>query len=305
MKIIIAGGSGFLGRPLADRLASARHEVVLLSRSAHGTHDTIRSVTWMPDGSAAGAWAQEIDGAGAVVNLAGESLADKRWSAERKRQIHDSRILSTRSLVAAIRSARRKPEVLLNGSAVGYYGDPGDRAVDESYPPGSDFLATLCVDWEAEARAAEALGCRVVIIRTGIALDRRGGALKAMIRPFRFFAGGPLASGNQFVSWVYRGDWVALVLWALERRDVSGVLNGTAPSPVTSRELSRALGRALHRPSWLPVPAFALRWIVGEMADVALIDGQRVFPKRAVELGFVFQYPTIDGAMRAAVAPPV
>ena len=300
MKVIIAGGSGFLGRALTAQLAAGGHDVVVLTRRAGPSSGGVRTVAWSPDGRA-GEWAREIDGADAVVNLAGEGIADKRWSAARKDALRQSRILSTRSLVAAIRAAARRPSVFVSGSAVGYYGATGDDALDESFPPGSDFLATLCVDWEAEAQAASALGCRVVIVRTGVVLAREGGALKQLLPPFQWFVGGPVAPGTQWMSWIHRDDWVALVAWAIANAQVAGVVNATAPNPVRNAEFSKALGRALDRPSWLPVPGLALRVLVGELADVALVRGQRVLPARASQLGFPFVYPEIDAAMRSAV----
>lgn len=305
MKVIVAGGTGFLGRPLCRALAAAGHTVVVLTRGQAMVPGASRTVEWAPDRPAGSdppdAWVREIDGADAVVNLAGAGLADRRWTEARKDVLRASRILATRNLVAAVRAARTRPSVFLSGSAVGFYGATGDAALDESFPPGSDFLATLCVHWEAEAHAAAALGCRVVIVRTGIVLGRDGGALKKLLPPFRLFVGGPIASGRQQMSWIHRDDWVALIRWALERPSVSGVFNATAPHAVTNREFSRALGRALRRPSWLPVPAFALRLLVGEIADVALVAGQRVVPTRATDAGFTFQYPDIDAAMRAAI----
>ena len=302
MKIVIGGGSGFLGRTLVDRFAAQGHEVIVLSRSrSGGGPGRPRTVAWEPDGTA-GAWADVVVGADAVVNLAGEGLADRRWTAARKRALEQSRVLSTRSLVAAIaRSARTRP-VLVSGSAVGYYGDTGDRVVTEADPPGRDFLANLCSAWEAEADTAQALGCRVVLLRTGIVLARNGGALKHLLPPFQMFVGGPIASGRQFMSWIHRDDWMALVAWLIERRDAAGPFNAAAPTPVSNREFSTALGRALHRPSLMPVPRLALRLLVGEMADVALVAGQRVIPERAAQMGFAFQYPAIDGAMRAVLA---
>jgi uncharacterized protein (TIGR01777 family) len=305
MKIVIAGGSGFLGRALAEHLVGRRHDVVILTRSGHVSRATgSRPVIWDPDGTAGTAWAREIDGANAIVNLAGAGIADKRWSRRRKDELRDSRVKSTRSLAAAVRAASAKPSVFVQVSGVGFYGNAGDEAIDESFPPGDDFLAQLCVAWEAQAHPVTALGCRLVIVRNGIVLARSGGALKKLMPPFQFFVGGPIATGRQYVSWIHRDDWVALITWALETSSVSGVVNGTAPNPVTNAEFSRAIGHALHRPSWLPVPAIALRIMVGQLADHGLITGQRVVPKHALAQGFAFKYPEIVAAAEAAVRIP-
>lgn len=308
MKIVIAGGSGFLGRALTARLDADGHDVVVLTRQPADSSGRIRRVVWQPDGTApppeAGqptGWARELEDADAVVNLAGEGIADRRWTAARKRALLESRTHSTRSLVAAIRAASRRPRTFVQASGVGYYGVAGDDVIDESSPPGSDFLAGLCMNWEAEARAVEALGCRLVIIRNGIVLARHGGALKKMLLPFLFFVGGPIADGRQYSSWIALDDWTALVAWALATTSVSGALNGTAPEPVTNAQFSKALGRAVHRPSWIPVPGLALRLLVGELADAGLITGQRVVPKRALSLGFTFTYPDVDAALAEAV----
>jgi uncharacterized protein (TIGR01777 family) len=301
MRIVIAGGSGFLGRALAAGLAAEGHEVVVLSRRGSAIPGAARGVAWAPDGTATGGWSREIDGAGAVVNLAGEGIADRRWSAQRKAAIRESRVRATRSVVAAIRDAQTRPPVLVQGSAIGYYGTDGDERLDESASPGSDFLADVCVRWEAEAHPVAALGCRLAVIRTGIVLARDGGALKELMRPFRFFVGGPMASGRQYMSWIHRDDWVRLVSWAIATTSASGVYNATAPEPVPNATFSRALGRAMHRPSLLPVPAFALRVIVGEFAQSGLIEGQRVVPRRALDAGFQFKFPDLDSALRAAV----
>jgi uncharacterized protein len=303
MKIVIAGGSGFLGRTLASRLAGAGHEIVVLSRTA-APGQSPRQVAWRPDGTAATGgsesnWHRELDGAGAVVNLAGAGIADRRWTAARKQELRQSRVLSTRSLVAAVRAATVKPQVFIQGSAVGFYGTDGDQVFDESFPPGQDLLGDVCVAWEAEAHPVRALGLRLVIVRTGIALDQDGGALPQMARPFRFFVGGPVASGRQYFSWIHRDDWVSFVIWALETTTASEVYNATAPTPVTNEEFSKALGRALGRPSWLRVPGFALRILFGEFANEGLIRGQRVIPKRAIDAGFQFAYPDLDGALAA------
>ena len=305
MKVVIAGGSGFLGRALAEHLVGRGHDVVVLTRrgTALPGKTGARAVAWEPDGSQTpGSWASEVDGAGAIVNLAGAGIADKRWSRRRKELLRLSRVKSTRSLVSAVRAASSRPATFIQGSAVGFYGLSGDEMIDESFPPGDDVLASLCVDWEAEAHPVTALGCRLAIIRAGIVLAREGGALQKMLPPFLFFVGGPIASGRQYFSWIHRADWMALVAWALETPTTSGAYNATAPTPVTNAEFSRALGRALHRPSWLPVPAFALRLLVGELADHGLITGQRVVPTRALDQGFTFGYPEIDAAVAAAVS---
>jgi uncharacterized protein (TIGR01777 family) len=304
MKCVIAGGSGFLGRALCNRLASKGHEVVVLTRGAARNDGPVRYVTW-PAIDEPGPWLDEINGAGALINLAGAGLADKRWTTFRKEELHSSRILATRALVSAIRAATVRPPVFLSGSAIGFYGGQpeGEPEFDESGPPGSDFLATLVVDWEAEAHAAAALDCRVVLFRTGIVLSREGGALQKLIPPFKFYVGGPLGSGRQVMSWIHLKDWVSLVSWLVEHPSASGAYNCTAPNPVTNAELSKALGAALGRPSWLRVPGFVLRILLGEMAGVALLAGQRVIPRRAIEDGFSFEYPNITDAMRSAVRP--
>jgi uncharacterized protein (TIGR01777 family) len=299
VRIIIAGGSGFLGRALAEHLVGRQHQVVILTRGESVPASTgARPVSWQPDGSPnPGAWARDIDGADAIVNLSGAGMADKRWTRRRRDELRLSRVQPTRSLVAAIRAASVKPATFVQGSAVGFYGVAADEIFDESFPPGQDFLGQLSVAWEAEAHPAAALGCRLVILRSGVVLAPHGGMLKKVIPPFRFFVGGPIASGRQYLSWIHLTDWVAFVTWVLETPSVSGPVNATSPSPVTNEEFSRALGRALRRPSWLRVPGFALRTLFGEMADDMLISGQRVVPKRALEAGFSFRYPEIQSAL--------
>ena len=309
MRIVIAGGSGFLGNALSARLITARHDVVVLTRdvesarrdgSRNAGSRTVRYAHWAPNGEA-GAWARELDAADAVVNLAGAGIADKRWTSDRKRILWNSRILSTKSLIAALRTVAKRPAVLIQGSAAGYYGafDNGPT-IDESSPPGSDFLAQLCVAWEAEAHSAASL-CRLVITRSSVVLSRDGGALPRMMLPFKLFAGGPIGSGRQVMSWIHLDDWVEMIMWAIEKSSASGPINLTAPDPVTAAEFSRSLGRAMRRPSWLPVPGFALRLVVGEMANDALLRGHRILPKRARELGYVFRHPEVDEALTSAV----
>jgi uncharacterized protein (TIGR01777 family) len=298
MKIVIAGGTGFLGRPLAERLSSDGHDVVILTRGSGPSATSARMVAWTPDGNA-GAWATEIDGAHAVVNLAGASIAGKRWSAAHKQRILDSRVLATRSLAEAIARASRPPSVLVSGSAVGYYGPCEDEVVTEATPPGNDFLAGVCTQWEAEASRAANPRTRVVSVRTGIVLERDGGALPEMLPPFKFGVGGPVGSGRQYWPWIHRTDWIGLVQWSIQTERVTGGLNATAPHPVTNAEFASALGRALHRPAFMPAPAFALRLMLGEMADALLLSGQRAVPAKAEALGFRFKYSRIDEALAA------
>jgi uncharacterized protein (TIGR01777 family) len=235
--------------------------------------------------------------------LAGAGIADKRWTAARKAELKSSRVESTRSLVRAIESSTRRPPTFIQGSAIGYYGASlDDRPLDETSPGGRDFLAEMASAWEAETAPLPALGCRLAIVRTGIVLDAAGGALPQMALPFKLFGGGPMASGRQVISWIHRDDWLALVLWILNTSSAEGVFNATAPNPVTSRQFAAALGRALRRPSWLPVPAFALRLVVGELAEDGLIKGQRVVPARALAAGFRFAHPEIGEALRSALA---
>jgi len=302
MKIVIAGGSGFLGRPLAAALAADGHQIVTLTRSAAApVRPPTRAVAWTPDGST-GPWAAEVDGAGAIVNLAGESIAGKRWSDAQKQRILDSRVTATRSLVAAIGAAKNPPPVFVSGSAVGYYGARGDEKIPEDTPPGSDFLANVCVQWEAEAKRAPSAATRLVCLRTGLVLERDGGALPQMLPPFRFGAGGPVGSGRQYWPWIHRADWIALVRWAIRTPEVRGPINLTAPTPVTNAEFAKALGRAMHRPAFMPAPAFALKLMLGEMAEGLLLSGQRAVPERPEQLGFTFRYTRVDDALAALFA---
>ncbi|HZR24502.1 MAG TPA: TIGR01777 family oxidoreductase [Vicinamibacterales bacterium] len=281
MQVVIAGASGFLGRPLSRALSADGH-----------------SVTALPRGSTAG-----VDGSDIVINLAGESIAGRRWSATHKQHILDSRVTTTRNLTNAIRTAARPPSVFISGSAVGYYGPLGDEIVTEEAPAGHDFLATVCARWESEAIVAGSDRTRVVLVRTGVVLERDGGALPQMLPPFWLGAGGPVGSGRQYWPWIHREDWIAMVRWAIATRTVTGPLNATAPTPVTNRAFASALGRAMHRPSFMPAPAFALRLLLGEMADALLLSGQRAVPAKAERLGFAFKYPRLDDAFAALFGP--
>jgi uncharacterized protein (TIGR01777 family) len=255
-------------------------------------------VVW--DGRSIGEWAAELEDADAVINLSGQSIMSGRWNEERKRALLTSRTEPTAAIVGALKRARRRPRVLVNASAVGYYGDRGDEPVTESDPPGGDFLARLVVEWEQVAERASELGVRVCLMRIGIVLGPGGGALAQLALPFRFFLGGYIGSGKQWISWVHVDDVVGLFRFAIEREDASGPINVTAPEPATNRELAHALGSAMGRPSWLPVPSFALRVALGELADQILV-GQRALPAAALRLGYAFRHPSLDLALRGAL----
>jgi uncharacterized protein len=291
-KIIVAGGTGLLGTALVGALQDDRHMVVVLTRRP--TRDN--EVRWSPQ-YAEGLWTSALDNAHAVINLAGASIAGGRWTTARKAAIRDSRIQATGALVKAIAALGQPPPIFISSSAVGYYGSRGDEPVTETTAPGSDFLAHVCRDWEAAASQLSP-AARVVLLRSGVVLARHGGALPQMALPFKLFAGGPAGSGRQFMSWIHLHDWVATVKWALASQDIAGPLNVTAPEPVTNEDFSRSLGRVLGRPAWLKAPSFALRLMLGEMADALILGGQRVLPAVAQQHGFAFQYPTLESALR-------
>jgi uncharacterized protein (TIGR01777 family) len=292
VTIVIAGGSGFLGRKLAGRLEKEGHDVITLSRSPSGARNQI---SWVPDGNA-GALPQHLDGVDAVVNLAGENVADKRWTAARKAALRDSRILSTRTLVRALAACAHAPRAFISASAVGYYGAHGDEAVTESTPAGSDFLARLCVDWEAEAGTLRSEATRLAIVRTGLPLDGGGGALGKMLLPFKLGLGATLGPGDQYMPWIHIDDWTAMVAWIIRNDRAAGVFNATAPAPVTNRVFTHTLGRVLHRPAILRAPAFAMHLLLGEMASM-LLHGQRVLPAASEQRGFRFKHRDLEPAL--------
>lgn len=293
MKIVIAGGSGFLGSALSDALKSRGDTVVVLSRRG--------ATPWTPDGTI-GPWAAHLDGADAIVNLAGEPLPDKRWTADQKTRILQSRVLATRSLVEAIRASSRRPSIFISGSGVGIYPD-AEEPVDESSPPGSGFLARVCVAWESEALRADGPSCRVVLLRTGVVLHRSGGAIRKLILPFSLGAGGPIGSGAQWWGWIHLEDWVRMTIWALDTERLRGPLNVCAPEPERNRDIMKALGRSLHRPAVIPAPAFALRIALGDMAGEMLLASQRAVPRVARDGGFAWMFPALQPAMDDAVRP--
>ncbi len=293
MRIAITGGSGFLGDPLVRTLLQRGDDVAVLTRDPARVKAG-RAVAW------SGPWQNEVASAGAVVNLAGENVGGGRWTAERKRRIVESRIETTRSIVEVLKAQPERGPVLVNASAVGFYGVRGDETRDEQSPPGSGFLADVVRRWEELALGAEQ-AARVVILRFGVVLGRNGGALGKMLLPFRLGLGGPLGSGRQWMSWVDREDVVRMILWSIDQAGARGAYNVTAPSPVRNRDFTRALGAAVHRPAFLPAPAFALKLLFGEMAGEMLLGGQRVVPARATSEGFTFQYPTLAAALEHAL----
>jgi uncharacterized protein (TIGR01777 family) len=303
MRIFITGGTGLVGKRLVPRLLERGDQVVVLTRRPDISKDywggkTVSTVQGDP--MQTGPWQDSLAECDAVVNLAGEGLFNRRWSTAFKELLHTSRIKSTENVAVALgrqpRTAAGTPKVLISGSAIGFYGFTGDEELSESSPAGNDFLAQLSIDWEKAAMAATPLGCRVVLLRTGVVLDRAGGALQKMLLPFKLFAGGPIGSGKQYVSWIHVEDLVGIILLGLDNAQAVGPINGTAPQPVTNREFARALGRALHRPSFMPTPGFALRVALGKVADL-VTKGQRVVPRKALELGYKFQCETIDAAL--------
>lgn len=298
MRITIAGGSGFLGRALSAALLAEGHRITLLTRgagAARGADGTERR-SWNPDGSV-GDWATAIDGADAVVNLAGESIGAGLWTTARRRAIHDSRVLATRSLVSAMAKSARPPSILLSASGQNYYGDRGEEELTEESAPGSDFLAQVCLDWESEALQATPLA-RVVLLRTALVLDRNEGALPRMLLPFRLFGGGRIGNGRQFMSWVHLRDWVGIAAFAIADPRVVGPVNAGAPRPVRNAEFAATIGRVMRRPSWFPAPSFALRAAMGEMAEALLLGSTKMRPARLLETGYRFAFPDLEPALR-------
>ncbi len=297
MDIAISGASGLIGRRLLKTLAGQGHTLRVWSRHA-GTN--------LPPGVAIAVWdplkgeppAESLKGVDAVIHLAGEPIA-QRWTAEARKRIRDSRVIGTRNLVRALGKLGKRPGTLICSSAIGYYGDRGDEMLTESSPPGTGFLPDVCVEWEQEAQTAEALGIRVLRMRTGVALDRRGGALQKMLPPFRLGVGGKLGSGRQWMSWIHIDDLVGLLALGLAP-GLSGPVNAVSPNPVTNAEFTRGLAAALHRPAIFPVPALAVRLLFGQMADVVLTS-QRVVPKAAADFGYSFRFPQLAPALASAV----
>lgn len=302
MDVVVAGATGLIGCALCGLLDEGGHAVTALVRNPGGAagrlSSGVRVMSWQH--GTVGPWCDAVASADAVVNLAGEPIAGRRWSAEQKRRLRASRLDTTRALVRAIGSRPRPGGTLVNASAVGYYGDGGDVVLTEEALPGTGFLALLCRDWEAEARAAQQHGTRVILLRTGHVLARGGGMLAKLSVPFRWFLGGPLGSGRQWMPWIHVADAVRMIAWAIETETASGPINVCAPEPVRMSEFARQLGAVMGRPAALRVPAFALRLAMGELAG-ALLGGQRAVPAFATRLGFRWQHPALEPALRAAL----
>lgn len=300
MNIVVAGGTGFIGRRLCETLLCHGHGLTILTRNHKQAEQLLgtanRVVEW--DAAKPGSWEESLKGVQAIVNLTGEPIADARWSDQRKKVIRNSRIETTRLLVQACARLSVKPSVLINASGIGIYGPQDNRVLDETSSPGKGFLADLCMQWESEARGAAAHGIRVVSMRTGMVLEKRGGALPRMAFPFRLFAGGPVMPGTQWVSWIHRDDLVGLIEWGLTNPTVSGPVNAVAPSPVTMAEFCKTLGKVLHRPSWLPVPEFVMKAVLGELGSL-MTTGQRVMPVKAQQGGYQFKYTVLEDALQA------
>lgn len=292
MNVLITGGRGFIGKALGRKLRDSGHNVVITTRDQLGSEEEI---TWNTHDSIPPEIMSRFT---AVVNLIGEPVAPARWTEEKKELIQSSRFKSTRALVNSMRDIDTKPKVFISASAIGYYGPHGDEYVTEDTPPASDFLAHVCIQWEEEARKAEEMGVRVVLLRIGGVLESDGGALPAMALPFKLFVGGPIGKGNQWFSWIHRDDVVGLIHYALENETVSGPLNATAPNPVTNREFSTALGSVLHRPSCFAVPGFLVQLTLGELGSV-LLSGQRVIPEKALKTGYRFKFSDVNDALKA------
>ncbi|MBD2501296.1 thylakoid membrane protein ThyD [Anabaena azotica] len=302
MKVAITGATGFVGTRLVQRLHKEGHQIIILTRNTTSarrnfpaqTFPNVEIVAYTPTTS--GAWQDVIAGCDGVVNLAGEPIAETRWTPAHKREVLNSRQLGTQKIVEAIAKANPKPTVLVNASAIGYYGTSETATFDENSASGQDFLAQVCQAWEAEAQKVRELGVRLVILRLGIVLGL-GGALGKMITPFKLYAGGPIGSGRQWFSWIHIDDVVNLIVQALTNPQLQGVYNATAPNPVRMNDLSQTMGQVMNRPSWLPVPAFALEALLGDGAIVVL-EGQQVLPKRALEAGIKYQYSNLQPALQ-------
>lgn len=300
MRLLITGATGLIGRPLCRLLSDEGHTVIALSRSPRNAGGMAAEKVYEWQSQSGPPPAEALEAIDAVVHLAGEPIAGRRWTDEQKRRIRDSRVISTRHLVNGISAASPRPAALISSSAVGFYGDRGDERLDEDAAPGQGFMPEVCREWEAEAARAGESGVRVVLVRTGVVLARGGGALEKMLPPFRLGVGGRIASGRQWFPWIHLDDIVGIFRHAAFSPSLGGAVNGVAPAVVTNKEFTEQLARVLHRPALFPVPEFALRMMFGEMADV-LLGSQRVIPRRLAESGYEFLYPQLMPALEDLV----
>lgn len=296
MKVVITGGTGLIGTALAKNLVGDGHQVVILSRNPK-RRESIKEaelVRW--DGRTAGDWVEQADGATAIVNLAGASI-DSRWTDSHKKEIIESRVNAGQAVIAGIKAMQHKPEVLVQASAVGYYGPHGHETVTEDTPAGSDFLAEACKAWEASTEEAESLGVRRVVTRTGIVLSTKGGAMARLLPVFKFFAGGTVGKGNQYMPWIHISDEIGAIRFLIENKNARGIYNLASPNPVTNQDFTGAMGKAMNRPSLMPAPGFGIKLAFGEMSTV-ILDGQRAVPQRLQQLGYQFQFTDPQNAIR-------
>jgi uncharacterized protein (TIGR01777 family) len=298
MRVVITGATGFIGSALCGQLHKD-YEVIALSRdatrAAKSIGDRAKVVEW--DGRTTGSWFKQANGAFAIINLGGESIASGRWNESKKAGILHSRLDSIRAVREAIKQMDEKPSVVIQASAIGYYGSRQDEQLDENSTPGKGFLASVCRDVENSIEKIEEVGVRCIVIRTGVVLGRDGGAFVKLVKPFRFYLGGHLGSGRQWFSWIHLEDQVAAIKFLMENEHLKGAFNLTAPQPVTMKEFCKILGKVMHRPAWLNVPAFAVKLALGEMADEMLLTGQKVIPKRLLNTGFTFKYTDVKQAL--------
>jgi uncharacterized protein len=298
MKILISGASGLIGTHLIPTLKAKGHEIYSLVRKTPKSPDEIR---WDAGTGFTAADQAKLENFDAVIHLAGDNVASENWSAEKKRRIRESRATGTRVLVEALKKCARPPKIFVSASATGFYGNRGDEDLTEESPKGEGFLPDVCEEWEREAAKAEGFGARVTMLRTGVVLTKDGGALEKMLTPFKFGVGGTVGSGKQWMSWISLDDVLEIYHFALETDALRGAVNTTAPHPVTNEEFTQALGKALHRPTVVPVPEFAIKLLFGEMGERLLLEGQKVLPKKLQDAGFQFKYLSLEEALKQAV----
>ena len=298
-RIIITGATGFIGNALCKELIGGGYEVFGLSRNREMGKkllpDEVEVVKW--DTKSGQGWADYADGAYAIVNLAGENIAAGGWTEEKKERIIQSRLDAGKAVLEAVEKAKNRPSVIIQASGIGYYGDSGDEILDETSSPGAGFLVEVAKQWEKTTEKVESFGVRQVIIRTGVVLGEKGGFLSRILLPYRFFVGGHMGSGKQWISWIHIDDEVRAIRFLMEKKDLQGVFNLSSPHPLTSRDFSRILGKVMKKPAWLPVPGFMLRLFLGEMATELILSGQRALPERLQQSGFQFQYPDLESAL--------